>query len=48
MGQSIENSEGLRLTLFKPAAGSGPSLFDRKVGEPRTDYKPPHKSDGES
>jgi transposase-like protein len=40
---AIENGEGLHLRLYKPAAGSGPSLFDRKVGEPRPDYKEPHE-----
>ena len=37
---AIENMEGLRLTLFKSVSG-GPSLFDRKPGEPKPDYKPP-------
>ena len=37
---AIENMEGLRLTLFKSVNGR-PSLFDRKPGEPKPDYKPP-------
>jgi len=32
---AVRNIEGKRLTLYKPANGAGPSLFDGKVGERR-------------